>query len=203
MVGEVVGSRNKRSRIGIAYRAAFIAVSVVVGILQPINRGVFGSDGGPKGFIALIFGGNRRRQHIGNAVAHSVGQKVPTGKNIAVPCGFVDDKRRAVSCIYRFGAVASVHVKFQNVVVAVIVALKNCRAVGRNGLGIVVKLCKALDSVGVACLKLFVGNYCASFGIIQLVKAVILRIEIVVYVLEEVSCGKGHVNWLIIDVNDI
>ena len=80
-----------------------------------------------------------------------------------MPGGRVHDKGRSVAGIDRFCAIAAVHFKFNHVIIAVVVALKNSGAVGGDCLRIMIQFRKSLYRIRVLHRKLLVGNNRAGF----------------------------------------
>ena len=193
---------NRSSGLCRLFHIAYITVFVIVGILQPIHRRVGGVDCAPKSFICAVFIGYGIRQSILYAVAGAVCHIVPTVKHIAVSCRGIYNKGRSVAGIDRFCAIAAVHFKFNHVISAVVVALKNSGAVGGDCLRIMIQFRKAPDTL-LLHRKLLVGNNRAGFGRGYAVKPHILAIHIVVDILEVVPHGIGHIYCLIINIDDI
>ena len=171
--------------------------------MQPIHRRICGVNRAPKSFICAVCVGHGIGQSIFDAVADTVRHIVPAVKHIAVPCRGIYNKGRAVAGIYRFCAVAAVHIEFDHVIIAVVVTLKNGGAVGSDRFRIMIQLRKALYRLRILHLQLLVGNNRAGFGRGYAVKPHILAIHIVVDILEVVPHGIGHIYCLIIDIYDI
>ena len=139
-----------RAALGVALDAADKAVLVVIGVLQPIYGGVGGVHRAPERLIGAVFSGDSGGQRIGIAVSRTVRHIVPANKFVAVAGRRGHDERRAVSGIDRLRTVAAVHVEFQHIVVAVVVALKDGRAVRGHCFGVVIQLGKALGLLAVS-----------------------------------------------------
>ena len=134
-----------RAARGAALDAADKAVLVaIIGVLQPIYGGVGGVHRAPERLIGAVFSGDSGGQRIGIAVSRTARHIVPANKFVAVAGRRGHDERRAVSGIDRLRTVAAVHVEFQHIVVAVVVALKDGRAVRGHCFGVVIQLGKAL-----------------------------------------------------------
>ena len=200
---QTVRARNNIAALSVFLDAADITVFVIIYILQPIHRRICGVNRAPKSFICAVFIGHGIRQSIFDIVAGTARHIVPAVKHIAVPCRGIYNKGRSVAGIYRFCAVAAVHIEFDHVIIAVVVALKNSGAVGSNRFRIMIQLGKALYRLRILHLQLLVGNNRAGFGRGYAVKPHILAIHIVVDILEVVPHGIGHINCLIIDIYDI
>ena len=200
---DIILSGNSSSGFCRLFHIAYIAVFVIVGILQPIHRRVCGVNRAPKSFICAVFIGHGIGQSIFDTVARAACHIVPAVKHIAVSGGRVYNKGRSVAGIYRFCAIAAVHFKFNHVIIAVVVALKNGGAVGGDCLRIMIQLGKALCRLLILHRKLLVGNNRAGFGRGYAVKPHILAIHIVVDILEVIPHGIRHINCLIIDIYDI
>ena len=200
---QTVRARNNIAALCVFLDAADIAVFVIICILQPIHRRICGVNRAPKSFICAVFMGHGIGQSIFDIVAGAARHIVPAVKHIAVPCRGIYNKGRSVAGINRLCAVAAVHIEFDHVIIAVVVALKNGGAVGSDCLGVMIQLGKALCRLLILHRKLLVGNNRAGFGRGYAVKPHILAIHIVVDILEVVPHGIGHINCLIIDIYDI
>ncbi len=155
---------NRSSGLCHFFHIAYITVFVIVGILQPIHRRVGGVDCAPKSFICAVFIGYGIRQSIFYAVAGAVCHIVPTVKHIAVSCRGIYNKGRSVAGIDRFCAIAAVHIKFNHIIIAVVVALKNSGAVGGDCLRIMIQFRKSLYRIRVLHCQLLVGNNRSGFS---------------------------------------
>ena len=79
-------------------------------------------------------------------------------------CRGIYNKGRSVAGIDRFCAVAAVHIKFDHIIIAVVVTLKNGGAVGGDRLRIMIQLRKALYRLRILHRQLLVGNNRAGFS---------------------------------------
>ena len=199
----IILSGNSSSGFCRLFHIAEITVFVIIGILQPIHRRICGVNRAPNSFICAVSIGHGIGQSIFDIVAGAVRHIVPAVKHIAVPCRGIYNKGRSVAGIYRFCAVATGHIEFDHIIIAVVVALKNGGTVGSDRLRIMIQLRKALCHLLILHRKLLVGNNRAGFGRGYAVKPHILAIHIVVDILEVVPHGIGHINCLIIDIYDI
>ena len=120
-----------------------------------------------------------------------------------MPCRGIYNKGRSVAGIDRFCAIAAVHIKFNHIIIAVVVALKNGGTVGSDRFRIMIQLRKALYRLRILHLQLLVGNNRTGFGRGYAIKPYILGIHIVVDILKVIPHGERHINCLIIDIYDI
>ena len=199
----IILSGNSDSGICRLFYIAYITVFVIICILQPIHRRICGVNRAPKSFICAVFIGYGIGQSIFDAVAGAARHIVPAVKHIAVAGGRVHNKWCSVAGIDRFCAVAAVHIKFNHVIIAVVVALKNGGTVSSDRFRIMIQLRKALYRLRVLHLQLLVGNNRAGFGRGYAIKPHILGIHIVIDILEVVPHGIRHIDCLIIDIDDI
>ena len=160
----IILSGNSSSGFCRLFHIAYIAVFVIICILQPIHRRICGVNRAPKSFICAVFIGHGIGQSIFDAVADTVRHIVPAVKHIAVPCRGIYNKGRSVAGIDRFCAVAAVHIEFDHVIIAVVVTLKNSGTIGSDRFRIMIQLRKALYRLRVLHLQLLVGNNRAGFG---------------------------------------
>ena len=201
--GQAVCARNKRAGGGILFLTADIAVIVVIGVLQPIDYGIGCFHRAPERFVAQTFRRNCRRESIGNSVALACRfvHQIPPGKDIAVTGRIVHQKGRTVARIDRLHAVATVCVKFQHVIVSVVVAFKCGGAVRRNRLRIVIELCKSDGFGRVVYGKLRIGNDGTRFGCADFVQSRVHGIHIVVDILEKVPHRIRHIDRLVVHID--
>ena len=124
--GQIILRVNGLTRIFMFFHRAYIAVIIVIGILQPVRHGVLRVHRFPKRAVIAAFGGNGCRQS--GMLLHNlavIAEQCPAVKHIAVAGRVVHQKRRTVARVNRVCAVAARIVEFKHTVIAVIIAFKN------------------------------------------------------------------------------